>query len=241
MRLEHEINTHPRLLRKSALDKRDGAAKAKRQKHRSEAEDTRFIGATHLDERRKTEISRALEKRRIGDEMGRQIFVVALEYQLTVFGAQLEQQSQTDPEAVEAQARMTEALQGISAHARLLAPLLRQLPEELKGKLTEAATAQDARGRAYDERYLCELGCEIDRLEQAAVAAAEAAQREPVRYDPSPSRPLVAKLAKIYAECFEEKPTADADGGFAFALESLEGVTGLVIGHGPEFLAEILQ
>lgn len=241
MRLEHEMNTHPRLLRTSALEKKDGAAKAKRRKRRDDADDTRFIGATHLDERRKTEISRALEKRRIGDAMGRQIFVVALEYQLTVFGAQLEQLSQTDPKAVEAQAQMTEALQGISAHARLLGPLLRQLPEQLKGKLTEAATAQDARGRTYDERYLCELGCEIDRLEQAAAAAAEAAQPEPVRDDPSPSRPFVAKLAKVYAECFEEKPTADADGGFAFALETLEGVTGLVIGHEPQFLAAILQ
>jgi hypothetical protein len=241
MRLEDEINTHPRLLRKLALDKGDGAAKAKRKTRRSEAEDTRFIGATHLDERQKTEISRALEKRRVGDEMGRQIFVVALEYQLTVFGAQLEQRSQTGPEAVEVQARTAEALQGISAQARLLAPLLRQLPEQLKGKLMEAATAQDARGRTYDDRYLCELGCEIDRLEQAAAAAAEAVQPEPVRYDPSPSRPFVAKLAKVYAECFEEKPTADADGGFAFALETVETVTGLVIGHELAFLAEILR
>jgi hypothetical protein len=241
MRLEHEINTHPRLLRKSALGEKDAAAKAKRQKRRNEADDTRFIGATHLDERQKTEISRALNKRRVGDEMGRQIFVVALEYQLTVFGAQLEQLSQTDPKAVEAQARMAEALQGISAHARLLAPLLRELPEQLKGKLTEAATAQDTRGRIYDDRYLCGLGCEIDRLEQAAAAAAGAVQPEPVRYDPAPSRPLVAKLAKVYAECFEEKPTADTGGGFAFALETIETVTGLIIGHEAAFLAEILQ
>ncbi|MEJ2388511.1 MAG: hypothetical protein P8Y27_14755 [Chromatiaceae bacterium] len=241
MRLEREINSQPRLLRKSAPDKGDETARAKGQTHRSQAEETRFIGATHLDERQKTEISRALEKRRIGDEMGRQIFVVALEYQLTVFRAQLEQQSQADPKAVEAQAQMAEALQGISAHARLLAPLLRELPEQSKGRLTEAATAQDARGRTYDHRYLCELGCEIDRLEQAAAAAAEAVQPEPVRYDPTPSRPFVAKLAKVYAECFEEKPTADTGGGFAFALETIETVTGLIIGHEAAFLAEILH
>jgi hypothetical protein len=241
MRLEHEIDTHPRLLRNSGLGKEDPGADSAKRKRRSEAADTRFIGATHLNRRQKAEISGALQKRRIGDEMGRQIFVCAVEYQLTVFGAQLAQRCQTDPEAIEAQAQLTAALREIAAHAHLLAPLLRDLPAPLKGHLTEATAAQDARERTQEERDLCELGCEIERLERAASAAAEAIQPEPARYDPAPSRPLVRKLAKAYAECFEEAPTADTDGGFAFALETLGSATGLVIGHEPEFLAEILR
>jgi hypothetical protein len=45
---------------------------------------------------------------------------------------------------------------------------------------------------------------------------------------------------KAYAECFEQRPTAAADGGFSFALQTLGEVTGLVIGYEPAFLAEIL-
>ncbi len=240
MRLEHETNTHPRLLRNSALGDESSPSKGKKQADRRKAQGTRFVGATHLDERQKAEISRELTERCIGDEMGRQIFVCALEYQLTVFGPQLEKRTEPDPEALERQALIAQSLRDIAEKARTLASLLRALPEPLQGKLCQTLCAQDSLRRTYDERYLCELGCEIDRMERATSTAADDVQLEAVRDDPAPSREFVTKLAQIYAECFEAEPTADADGGFGFALETLGEVTGLVIGHEPGFLAEIL-
>jgi hypothetical protein len=240
MRLEHEIKTQPRLLRKSDIGGADPAPKGKKPEARGKAKGTRFVGATHLDERQKAQISQALKKQRIGDDMGREIFVCALEYQLTVFGPQLERRQQPDPAVLERQAALARTLREVADRAQALSSLLRELPELSKSGVLQTLAAQDNLRRGYDERYLCELGREIDRMERASATAADNVQAEVIRDNPAPSRDFVAKLAKVYAECFEAEPTAEADGGFGFALETLGEVTGLVIGHEPAFLAEIL-
>jgi hypothetical protein len=237
MRLEHETNTHPRLLRKSALGEPDAKSGSKKQAAREQAQGTRFVGATHLDDQQKSAISRALKEQEIGDEMGHQIFVCAVEYQLTVHGPQLGSRSQPNPEALERQAELAAAFMTIAEKAGAMSSLLRALPESSRSRLSETLTAQDTLRRTYDDRYLDELGNEMDRLQHAA---ADADQLEEIPDDPAPSRDFVTKLAKAYAECFEQRPTAEADGGFSFALQTLGEVTGLVIGYEPAFLAEIL-
>ena len=63
---------------------------------------------------------------------------------------------------------------------------------------------------------------------------------EPPEPDPASSSEFVAKLAEIFAECFETAPTADEDGPFRATLQVLGDVTGLLIGQDPEFIAGAL-
>ena len=108
--------------------------------------------------------------------------------------------------------------------------------------LTRGLTDRDRLGRGYDEAYLRLLACEVGRVEEACAGAARRApQPEVPAEDPAPSRELVAKLASIYTDCFEEEPTAEADGRFAALLAVLSEEMDLVIGHDPAFLAEVIR
>jgi len=206
---------------------------------------SRFVEATHLDQERKQRISRALAEERIGDDMGRTIFIGALEYQLSAFGRRLVRRDALPPKPAESSEDSTQtlALQAIAGQARTLVGLLQALPETSMADLTGALADQDRLSRGYDERYLRDLAAELERLGLACGAAGTAPvlEPEPPAEDPTPSRPFVAKLAKIFEECFEMKPTAEADGPFRATLAMLEEITGLVIGHEPNFLADILS
>jgi hypothetical protein len=205
---------------------------------------SRFVEPTHLDEEQKRRIDKAMTQRRIGDDMGRAIFIGALEYQLSAFGRQLVRRDALPPRPAPREDRaQTQAVQDIARQARQLVGLLQALPDATTAGLTVALAAQDRLSRAYDERYLRDLAAEIERLERACGAAGTApvADPEPPPEDPAPSRPFVAKLAKVFEECFEMKPTADEDGPFRATLAVLDEITGLLIGHEPDFLADILS
>jgi hypothetical protein len=200
---------------------------------------SRFVGPAHLDGARKAEIAAALEAHGIGDEVGRQIFIGALEYQLSAFGAELGRRG-ARPAGPVAQDSPDPALLAIREQTRALADGLRVLNARSRRGLLEALTDQDRLGRGYDERYLSQLSCELERLDQACAAASDSVEVAPAQ-DPTPSRGLVAKLAAVYAECFEEEPTAETGGRFQKLLEILNEETGLVIGHDAAFLEEILH
>jgi hypothetical protein len=63
---------------------------------------------------------------------------------------------------------------------------------------------------------------------------------ETMAEDPTPSRGLVAKLASVFADCFEEEATPEAGGRFQTLLAVLGEKTGLTVGHDPAFLQEVL-
>ncbi len=247
MRLEHDQSTHPRLLRKPALGGVSATTQVKVETKVKKRGGSRFVGATHLDDAQRAQICSALKKEKIGDEIGRQIFIGALEYEISNFAHRLEQRVAPAPETSGLSAALEKTLQAIVEKARVLSSLLRELPDGAKGSLTESLAVQDERGRGYDERYLCELGCEIDRLERACrVVAADPEpepepEPEPTVPDPASSGDFVAKLANAFSECFEMQPAADADGPFRATLQVLGTVTGLVIGSEPEFLKIILK
>lgn len=265
MRLEPNPNTHPRLLRKAALPEelavkpkppskagqKRGSAKAPASLKPPEAasaasgqgsRDSRFIDPVHLDERQKSEICKALKRKQVGDEMGRQIFVAAVEYQLSAFSDQLVPSDGPAPTPAppERDRGLEQVLLAVEEQARMLSDLLLQIPQPSRPGLVRVLTAQDERERVYDEHYLSELVCEIDRLRNACgtmTAATEAPQAAP---DPESSRGFVRKLAGVFSECFEQAPTAAEDGPFRACLMVLEEYTGLLIGHEPDFIARAI-
>jgi hypothetical protein len=200
---------------------------------------SRFVGPAHLDGARKAEIAAALEANGIGDEVGRQIFIGALEYQLSAFGSGLQRHGARPAEPV-AKAPRDQALTAIREQTRALAEGLRLLNARSRRGMLEALTEQDRLGRGYDERYLSQLSCELERLDQACAAAGDPVEATPPQ-DPAPSRGLVVKLAAVYAECFEEEPSAETGGRFQKLLEILDAKTGVVIGHDAAFLEGILD
>lgn len=241
MRLEQDQITHPRLLRKPVLEEVSANTHIKTEKKVKNANGSRFVGATHLDDDQKARICKALKNKKVGDEIGRQIFIGAVEYQISAFARRLEHRIEPEPETGTLNTALEKTLRAIVDKARALSALLRDLPDNAKAKLTGTLTSQDERGRGYDQRYLQELGCEIDRLERACATATNDVVPETPEPDPTSSREFVAKLAYIFSECFESAPTADEDGSFRAALEVLGEVTGLVIGTEPEFIARALS
>jgi hypothetical protein len=242
MRLEQDQSSHPRLLRKPALGEVSATTHIKAEKKVEQPRGSRFVGATHMDDGQKARICMALKDKSVGDEIGRQIFIGAVEYQISAFAHRLEHRPEPEPEhrTGRPNASLEKTLQAIVETARALSALLRELPDSAKTGLTKALAAQDELGRGYDERYLCGLGCEIDRLEHACTAAVDASGPKEPEADPDSSRAFVAKLAEIFVECFEMQATAQEDGSFRASLIVLGEVTGLVIGHEPEFLAQVL-
>jgi hypothetical protein len=240
MHLEHDQSTHPRLLRKPALGDVSATTHIAGKKKPKKPKGSRFVGPTHLDDDQKARICNSLEKQGIGDDIGRQIFIGALEYQISAFAHQLGRQVQMEPKKGGLRSAVEKTLQAIAEKARILSGLLRELPTDSKSSLTANLAARDERGRGYDERYLCELGCEIDRLERACSAIDHDLEPEEAEPDPASSRDFVAKLANVFSECFEMQPSAEADGPFRYSLQVVGDVTGLAIGSEPGFLAEVL-
>ena len=122
MRLEHQI-THPRLLRKPARgDRATGGGLVGEVDGRKTS---RFVDATLLDQERKAAIIQALAERQIGDEVGREIFVGAVEYQLTAFAHHLGR-------AATGSAKRDRALGAVADQVQAFSALLAHLPEGLR-------------------------------------------------------------------------------------------------------------
>jgi len=255
MRLEQSQSRQPRLPGKAVHGKASATTGVKPKKKATKPKGSRFVGPAQLDEKQKSQIREALKKKKIGDEMDREIFIGAMEYQISVFSQRLAPsvtpESEPKPESPGLDGSLEKALRAIIANTSSLSDLLRTLPNTAKARVTEILAGQDVLGRGYDERYLCELGCEIDRLERACSAIAtavcvaepetelpgEASEPKP---DPAVSRELVAKLAGIFSECFEMEPTAEDRGPFRASLKILGEATGMAIEQEPEFLAQVL-
>lgn len=251
MRLEQDQSTHPRLLHKPGPREAPATGGTKVEVKAKKPKGSRFIGPAQLDEERRSHICESLEKKKIGDEIGRQIFIGAVEYQISAFAKQLERSAEAElepepepePTPPGLSTAVEETLQAIVGNAAGLSSLLRALPEEAKARVTETLAAQDGLDHGYDGRYLCELGLEIDRLGRACIAAASAPAPRKPESRPTPasavSCELVAKLAEVFSDCFEMEPTADEDGDFYAALKILGEVTGLAIAPGPEILEQV--
>jgi len=249
MRLEQDQSTPPRLLRKLTMGELSNLSGIKVEKKGKKPKGSRFVDPVQLDEDQRSRISKALKEKKIGDEMGREIFVCALEYQLSDFSTKLERrvEPESEPESDAHDAEMAKALRTVAEQAAGLSRLLWALPDGARERVTETLAREQGLWRGYDGRYLGELSLEIDRLERACVAAGgepepPEPEREPEpKTDPAVSRELVSKLAGIFSDCFEMEPTAEEGGPFDSSLGILSEVTGLVIDHEAAFLAQVLE
>lgn len=226
MRLEHQI-THPRLLRKPARG--DGATAAGLGGEVGGRKTSRFVDATLLDQGRKAAIIQALAERQIGDEVGREIFVGAVEYQLTAFAHHLGR-------AATGSTKRDRALGAVAEQVQAFSALLGRLPEAARGLLAERLVGDDGSRPDAGQDPLRELGCELDHLERACRLSAETP-----RPTSTPELELVHQLARAFAACFEETPTEAADGAFATALRLLAEETDLAIPHAPDLLRQALR
>jgi hypothetical protein len=247
MRPEQEQITHPRLLRTSDLGEGPADKEVKTEKKAKKAAGSRFVGPELLNEGQRVQIGKALKAKKIGDEMGREIFICALEYQMGSFASLVQRrvEQKSEPETGAPDPAMRKALRDIVENAGSLSRLLRTLPDEALDRVTEMLGREAGLWRGYDGRYLGELGLEIDRLERACIAAG--GEPEPPEPEPEPgvdsaiSHELITKLGEIFSDCFEMKPTAEEGGPFCTTLEVLAEVTGLVIEREPAFLARVLE
>jgi hypothetical protein len=251
MRLEQDQSTHPRLLRKPALGEASADNPIKVEKRKKKPKGSRFVNPTQLDDDQKSRILTALTQKKIGDEMGRQIFIGAVEYQISAFSQQLQPPVAPEPEPPPRASSPApdEALQTIAENAASLSRRIRALPDSAIERVTEMLAREAGPWRGYDGRFLFELSLEIERIERACIAAAGTPEPPPSGTEPEPesgpnravSRELVSKLAGAFSECFEMEPTAEENGPFQTTLEVLGEVTGLVIAHEPAFLAQVLN
>jgi len=282
MRLEPQVNTHPRLLREASL-LRESAVKAKLAKaegqlpavadglggtaptrtckepgailtaptrtqgpsgapNKAKPTGSRFLDPVHLSERQKLDIGRSLKKKGIGDEMGRQIFIAAVEYQLSAFADQLVQREAPQIEHPPRDRALDQILLAVEEQARLLAELLLQVPKPSRSSLARAIAEQEKKGCLDGAADLDELGDRIDRLRRACnqMTSSGEVQTQPAGPEPKANLELVRKLAGAFAECFEQVPTAAEDGAFRTCLAVLDEATDLAIGYEPDFLSRVL-
>ena len=203
-----------------------------------------FVEPWRLTEQEKSAISKSLEKRKIGDVEGRRIFAAALEYELSAFRVAQAQLPAAEPVTPKAD---LSALHAIDRVARELAAKLGEIPQDQEPVLLETLEAQDEMGRGYSARYLDRLYQEASRLAEACglvTAALETAQptAEPPRAEESSPAmlQLIGSLTHVFAECFEQAPTAAARGAFAGTLKAVSDGIGLEIPRSREVLEQVL-
>lgn len=215
-------------------------------KARGEDKGEHFVEPWRLDDQQKKALVAALKKRKIGDGEGRRLFVNVLEYELSGFRAAeaaspVAEAAAPPPPQVDAT-----TLQAIDELARALAARLGEIPEDQEPQLLETLAAQDEMGRGYGVRYLDTLYQEASRLAQACATVTANLAAPPPEAAAEPSGPspamlgLVASLAHVFEECFEQPPTAAARGQFAVTLKLVANGVGLDIPRDKTLLEQVL-
>ena len=185
---------------------------------------TRFMKPQYFDPEQQKALERALENLKIGDDEGRRIFIIALEYELAEFEDRVEEAA--------APAAADETGSGplieLGAAARQLQSQLGDLAENDAEKLMAQLTSEDRFARGYGREYLQALQAELERLSAAGgQLASEPDQNEPDLSDSK--RGLIATLAEAYAECFESEPATVGSEAFFRLLSEIIRICNLDI------------
>lgn len=212
-----------------------------------EAGAPRFVEPFRLDTKQRGSLLALLRKLRVGDTDGREIFLAAISYDLATY----KQQAISEPPPVEppppeplAPSPQEPALSPLAASLGALCERIDALDEPTRAWLLEELQKGDRFGRAYDTRYLAELRAELDLLAHACAAPAPLA---PAATPPEPqprlsanARQLLARLADVYADCFENAPTADPEGPFSQILRHLFVLAAIDLPTDEDALTQVL-
>lgn len=204
----------------------------------------RFVEPLRLDAKQRDNLLQLLRKLRVGDTDGREIFLAAIEYDLAAY----KDATAAEPSPPQPPAR-AETADDDRAVLTCLADALRSLREHIDGldaatrdRLLEELHQGDRFQRGYDARYLTELRCELELLEQACAAPGTppASAAPPAHSLSAAGRRLLSRLAEAFADCFEAKPTTAPNGPFAQTLAHLFEITAIDLPLDQATLEQIL-
>lgn len=253
MRLEENI-TNPRLLRKRQAKPAVPGSASVQSEPRPDPESasppepklaavpvSHFVTPTHLDDSKKKALLKRLKRAKVGDETGRQIFVAALEYQLTELANDVAGHharlaaAEPDPAA--------DALTRLDAAIAQLVDLIENLPDEARARLAGFLEDRDPYKRGYGPGWFEALSAEFGRLRDAVEHAGADGDEPCINHDldSAISVAFLARLSGVFDECFDASPDASPRGPFATAVKALCEVVGLKLDCHAELLTEALE
>jgi hypothetical protein len=227
----------------------------------------RFVEPYRLTDEQREAMLAPLAERGIGDPESRELFAAALAYDLATCYELTVANPESEPAVAEAptptpdkalarsakQAKpLDPALADLAKAAEALAGRISALDANTQGRLLQGLREEDPFRRGYDEAYLAALSGELMRvatgLRVPTHSSADAATppspppKKAVAPKPSPAaRQFIARAAGAFDECFDQAPTALADGPFAAMLKALIKVTGVRIPSDTRNLALLLK
>lgn len=210
-----------------------------------DSEGPRFVEPFRFDAKQKNSLLQVLRRLRIGDTDGREIFMVAIAYDLAAYKAQAvdELPATTQPESPQAPPAQGLALEPMAAAITALCEQLDSLDGTSRERLVAELQRGDRFQRGYDERYLTELRCELDLLGQlcATPATASVQATTPTPTLSPQARHLITRLANAYNDCFEDPPTADPEGPFAQVVVQLCQIAAIELPTDADSLTQALE
>lgn len=195
---------------------------------------THFMKPHFFDQAQKTAIEKRLEQLKIGDDEGRRIFILAMEYELAEYEEELPDEAEQT-----VQPAPDENFSGIASATDSLLALLKGVSNRTGETLTERLASDDRFSRQYDEKYLAALATELERLSSACHAGSEKVPVAQAGLSKSASN-LIAMIAEAYSECFELDPLPGNDQPFTRLLDELLRISDLEMQITETALSEIL-
>ncbi|MCB1857203.1 MAG: hypothetical protein KDI63_02975 [Gammaproteobacteria bacterium] len=176
---------------------------------------TRFMAPRYFDREQLQAVETLLEHLEIGDDEGRRIFIIALEYELAEYDNTSQNNNPPPPLP-----SPPENFQRVASAAEELCRALQSLPEDEGATVLHTLTGSDPFQRIYNTDYLNALQRHAERLADACRAA------RPVKL--TPAAPLsenqaqfINILAEAYWECFETQPNVDGLQPFAALVNGI--------------------
>ena len=210
----------------------------------------RFLEPYRLSDEQREALLAPLIAAAVGDAESHALFVSAIAYDLAKFRqAALRSEPETAPapitiEPPTSQARSNPTLEEIVAAADTLAVQLRGLGDTERAAIGTAMRACDRFQRTYDDGYFDALREELERMSVAV--ARMPVHSTPVSPQSAPiitdiGRRFVRRLAQIYEQCLETKPSTTADSPFTTVLMLLAAAAGVSLPNEPAAVADVLE
>ncbi len=196
---------------------------------------TRFMAPRYFEQEQHQAVEALLEDLDIGDQEGRRIFIIALEYELAEYERDALHQDAAPPPLGNGSDLLV-----IARSAETLGEKLRGLAPPSREVILERLAASDPFVRGHDHTYLEALEGHIERLADACDREA-AASRTNTPGDNEPQIQFITVVAEAYWECFEIDPMASDCKPFNTLLEAVSEICQLGIRMDNRQLNRILQ